>query len=100
MTNRHEVIARFCFASLLVVGLGLLLIGLVIEPMTPYIALDCVLTPTELADPIKRESMMAVLEKAEGNRWLLWALAGIIVIALSGVGLWTTRRKNRSTGDT
>lgn len=89
MDNGRAMITRSCFVALLVVGLGFLLIGMAVEPFMPVFALDRVLTPEELADPEKRQATQALLERAQGNRWLIWSLAGIIVAVLSGVGLWT-----------
>jgi hypothetical protein len=98
MVDDRVAIARRCFAILLAVGIGLLLLGLAVEPITPAITLDRVLTSKELTDPAKRESTMALLKRAQGNRWLLWSLAGLLVVAPSGVGLWATRGRGRPSG--
>jgi hypothetical protein len=65
----------------------------------PVFALDRVLSPADLADRDKREATTALLQRAQGNRWLFWSLAGMIVVTLSGVGLWAGRGMARKGAD-
>jgi hypothetical protein len=83
---------RFCFKVLLVVGLLLLLFGLLVVPVSPYFQLDAVLTKAELADHENRQATLELLNRASGNQWLLWSVAGTLVSSLSAIGLWNCRQ--------
>ena len=96
MRNQNLSVIRGCFLVLLGVGVFLLMTGTILEPISPHFALDRVLTPAELHDPDKMASTLALLQKAQGNRWLLWTLTGIVVLFISGLGLWVTFRKDIS----
>jgi hypothetical protein len=85
-----------CFAVLLAVGVGLMLVGLVVVPLSPHFQLDAVLTPAELADEVKREATLGVLKRASGNQWLLWTGAGGVVVFFSAVGLRAAREAETS----
>jgi hypothetical protein len=93
MSKPKMPLASICFIALFAVGGCLLFVGLLVEPYMPHFLLDHVLSPAELADSDKRDAMLALLERAQGNRWLLYSLAGISVMALSGVGLWAMPRR-------
>ena len=99
MIHDRAAITRSCFAPLLVAGFCLIVMGLVIEPVMPWFALDRVLTPKELANPETTRSTLALLKRAQGGRWLFWALAGVFVVSISGLGLWATSRRNSPSAD-
>jgi hypothetical protein len=89
MRNSPERTCRICFLVLANVGFGFLGVGLIM-PILPYFQLDAVLTPSELADPQKVASTLALLKKAVGNEGLLWALGGLVVIVTSVIGYRAT----------
>ena len=75
MGDFRATLARYLFVALVAVGLGLLVIGAVVEPNLPRFALDRELTAGEWADPGKRSATITLLERAEGNR----PLAGMVI---------------------
>ena len=93
--NTRERIYHLCFATLLLLGIGLTLIGLFMKSMLPYFQLDAVLTPEELANREKKEATLKLLQKAAGNAWFFGCFAGVSVSAISTIGLWTCRTANR-----
>jgi hypothetical protein len=91
MSLSRPAVTRFCFAALLVLGVGLLLVGLLVVPYEPYFQLDVVLNRLELADEDKKRATLELLKRASGNRWIIWSVFGISVSGLSAVGLWASR---------
>jgi hypothetical protein len=89
-TNR-SALTRLCFTALLVVGIGFLLIGMFTVPYLPYFQLDAVLNKVELADEEKKLATLTLLKRANGNAWLIWSVAGLLVSGLSAIGLWSSR---------
>jgi hypothetical protein len=85
-------ICTVCFIGVIVLGVGFVAIGLLLTPVLPYFQLDAVLSPKELADPQVRDVTLAILEKAGGNQWLMWSLAGVMFCAIGGVGLFALMR--------
>ena len=90
--NANNAPVRFCFMALLVVGLVFLLFGLFVVPVSPQFQLDAVLSEVEFADQGKRQATLELFERASGNQWLLWSIAGALVSSLSAIGLWNCRR--------
>jgi len=91
----QERICRICFGILLAVGTGFVFVGLLVVPILPLFQLDAVLSPSELADPVKRDATRALLEKAAGNQWLFWVAGGLVVTCTSAIGLraaWHPKR--------
>jgi hypothetical protein len=84
-----------CFTSLLVVGVGFTLVGLLVIPILPAFQLDAVLSEAELRDDKVREATMALLRRAVGNGWILWTVAGLLVVMLSATGLYCERQRVR-----
>lgn len=80
-------ICRFSLAVCLAVGVGLMLIAVLLIPALPHFQLDAVLTPQQLADIPTRDSTLALLKKANGNTWLLWFAAELVVTSCAGIGL-------------
>jgi len=95
MCEERAAIVRICFLILLMVGLGLVFFGCFVEPALPFFAMDRVLSPAELHDSTTYDATLALLKRAEGNRWLLWCIAGVVVAATSSVGLWTVREMSK-----
>ena len=88
MECRSARLPRICFAAILALGASFMAIGMFVIPVLPHFQLDRVLTPAELADESKSAATLALLERAMGNTWLFWSLGGLIMIAMSAVGLW------------
>jgi uncharacterized protein YjeT (DUF2065 family) len=82
---------------LLVIGLHCLSIGLVAIPLLPYLLVDSMLTPEELADEAKKQATLAMLRQQSGDAWLRWSGGGAVVSAFGVVGLWVVR-KSRTAG--
>lgn len=87
----RSALTRLCFTALLVVGIGLLLVGMFVVPYLPYVQLDVVLNKVELADDEKKLATLALLKRANGNAWLSWSVAGLLVAGLSAIGLCSSR---------
>ncbi len=86
-----------CLFALLFIGVVLSLIGLLVIPSLPYVQLDAVLSPDELADDAKREATLAMLKRLNNNnQWAIWTVAGLLVVAFSAVGLYAERIDKRS----
>ena len=64
-----------------------LIVGIFVIPTLPYIQLDAVLSGEELDNDALRESTLALLKKASGNQWALWALGGVAQLAIGVLGL-------------
>lgn len=79
----------WCFGITLFLGIAWVAFGLLIVPILPWVQLDRVLTPDELADPQKKEATLALLKHARGNVWLFWTGAGVCLIVVSAIGLFT-----------
>ena len=80
-------ICRTSLIAVVLVGVALLLMGLVIDPILPYVQLDRVLSPDELADPQARDQALELLRKARGHVWVLWTVAGVVAITAGFTGL-------------
>ena len=75
-----------CFALAILVGLGLILLGPVLKHTRPYFMLDVVLSPEQLKDVALRERTLAQLKQDERLDWTLPSIAGLMLIAVGGVG--------------
>ena len=89
---RSTTLTVVSLSLLFAVGLCLVAVGTLIVPAMPYIQLDAVLAAEERADEAKRSAALEMIKRANGNSWLYWTVAGIVVIALSSVGLWSERK--------
>jgi hypothetical protein len=78
---------RRCFLATLTAGAALLGLGLLVVPVLPHFQLDVALTPEQLRDKAVVEQTTELLERASGNQWAIWSLAGLLVIAVSLRGL-------------
>lgn len=78
---------RLVLAVQLFAGLAMLLCGLIFVPMMPYVLLDVVLTPAELADTEKHDATLEMLKVALRHETVLWSIGGVIVSSLSAIGL-------------
>lgn len=94
--NANILSARFYFKALFAVGIVLLGIGLLIVPVSPQFQLDAVLSETELADPKTKQATLELLTRANGNQWLVWSVAGVLVSSLSAMGLWNCRNMSNA----
>jgi hypothetical protein len=91
-----------CFVILLVLGLVFPLIGIILTPMLPTLMLDVVIAvidPEDIADAPKRKEVLAILNMAWGKSGLIWSCAGLLVVAISGLGLWASCTSDRSSVD-
>jgi len=69
--------------------------GLTIGPSLPYLQLDVVLTPAELADPEKKKAALELLKAAQGkNFWSHWPVTGAAISILSVIGLLALPRND------
>ena len=80
-------VCRASLAACLAVGIGFMLVAVLLVPALPHFQLDAVLTPQQLADIPTRDTTLALLQKANGNAWLLWFVAGLAVASCAGTGL-------------
>lgn len=76
-----------CFVAVILFGCGLIAMGVLVVPIRPHFQLDAVLSPAQLADPAVRAATLALLQRASGNEWLLWALAGVALCTIGSIGL-------------
>ena len=86
---------RACFAITLLIGLGCFLCALMVDDFGPYVMLDAVLTPDELADEQIRNRMLAILNKAKGFTAPYWFITGAVIVAVSIIGLRETSVGNQ-----
>ncbi len=97
MLNKNKV--TLCFALTVAIGFGFLFLSLTLIPILPLFQLDAVLTQEQLRDKELRESTLKMLQKASGNQWILWAIAGLAQITIGVSGLFLSKdRSTMSTG--
>jgi hypothetical protein len=83
-------VTKLLFAIQLAVGLLMLTIGVVVDPLRPYTQLDAVLTPEQLRDDQTREQALVILKRLRevSNDRLVWSISGLTIAATAGAGLW------------
>ena len=67
--------------------------------MLPTPLVDVVIAPNDIADVPRREEALSILDKARGGTGLVWSCAGLLVVAVSGLGLWANCTSDRSSAD-
>ncbi len=82
-----------CFLAVVLLGVGFVVIGVFVIPVLPHFQLDVVLSPTQLADPRVRDATLAVLERANGNQWLMWTVAGVVLCLVGVTGMHASLRR-------
>lgn len=72
-----------------------LLIGLFVVPFRHIFQLDAVLTQEEMANQQIRDRTREILETVSqgGNEWLIWVIAGVVLLVLSVIGLSAVGRQ-------
>jgi hypothetical protein len=91
---RSKTLTVVSLSLLLAIGVCLVGMGTLVVPALPYRQLDVVVTADERADESKRAAALEMLKRANGNAWLYWTIAGVGVIGLSAMGLWSERGMN------
>ena len=89
---RATTLTVVSLSLLLAIGICLVAMGTLVVPALPYSQLDVVLTASDRADEAKRTAALEMLQRANGNTWIFWTVAGAAVIILSGIGLWSERK--------
>jgi hypothetical protein len=88
-----RALSQLCFILVLIIGLGCILAGPALDTTYPHFQLDVVLTPEELQDDALRERTLEDLKRNNRRRdWPFWLMVGAALVAVGGVGLFSTRR--------
>ena len=80
-------LCQSCFILLLVIGIGCILGGPLLDKAVEAAKLDSVLSPEELRDDKLREHTQDLIKRTEKQYWPVWLVLGAIIVTVSGVGL-------------
>lgn len=85
----------FCLFATLLCGLWCCFMSVSLGLAFPIIALDAILTPTELADESLRDRVRDSLSRATFREAILWFVTGLFLVSISGYGLWIAARDKK-----
>jgi hypothetical protein len=78
----------------LVFAVAMLFWGVFIIPAQPYLVLDVVLTPAELADHERHDDALRLLSYGDRVEQIAWLVAALAIAVMSIAGLNHTRPKS------